>query len=32
MKEIHLFDVLRADRTINGSGLEARVPSLILSF
>ena len=26
MKEIHLYDVLRADRTISGCGLEARVP------
>jgi len=26
MREIHLFDVLRADRTISGCGLEARVP------
>jgi asparagine synthase (glutamine-hydrolysing) len=26
MREIHLYDVLRADRTISGCGLEARVP------
>lgn len=32
MKEIHLFDVLRADRTISGSGLEARVPFADLDF
>ena len=32
MKEIHLFDVLRADRTISGSGLEARVPFADLEF
>ena len=24
--DIHLFDVLRSDRTISGAGLEARVP------
>ena len=32
MKEIHLFDVLRADRTISGCGLEARVPFGDLDF
>ena len=32
MKEIHLFDVLRTDRTISGSGLEARLPFGDLEF
>ena len=32
MKEIHLYDVLRADRTISGCGLEARVPFADLDF
>ena len=32
MKEIHLFDVLRADRTISGCGLEARLPFGDLAF
>ena len=32
MREIHLYDVLRADRTISGCGLEARVPFADLEF
>ncbi len=32
MREIHLYDVLRADRTISGCGLEARVPFADLDF
>ncbi len=32
MREIHLFDVLRADRTISGCGLEARLPFGDLNF
>ena len=32
MKVIHIFDVLRADRTFSGCGLEARVPFADLDF
>jgi asparagine synthase (glutamine-hydrolysing) len=32
MREIHLFDVLRTDRTISGCGLEARLPFGDLDF
>ena len=32
MKEIHLFDVLRTDRTVSGCGLEARLPFGDLDF
>ena len=32
LKNIHMFDVLRADRTFNANGLELRVPYLDLEF
>ena len=32
MREIHLFDVLRTDRTVSGCGLEARLPFGDLDF
>ena len=32
LKNIHMFDVLRADRTFNANGLELRVPYLDLDF
>ncbi|MEE2787500.1 MAG: asparagine synthase-related protein [Myxococcota bacterium] len=32
MREIHLYDVLRTDRTISGCGLEARLPFGDLNF
>ena len=32
MREIHLFDVLRTDRTVSGCGLEARLPFGDLEF
>ena len=32
MREIHLYDVLRTDRTISGCGLEARLPFGDLDF
>jgi len=32
LKEIHLFDVLRSDRSISSNGLEARTPFLDKSF
>tara|TARA_R110000851_G_scaffold323643_2_gene490499 strand:+ start:8913 stop:10505 length:1593 start_codon:yes stop_codon:yes gene_type:complete len=32
LREIHLFDVLRSDRSISSNGLEARTPFLDLDF
>lgn len=32
LDDLHLFDVLRTDRTVSGNGLEIRVPFLDLSF
>lgn len=32
LKDIHLYDVLRCDRTVAGHGIEVRVPFLSLSF
>jgi len=32
LKDLHMFDILRCDKSVSGSGLEARVPFLDFNF